>query len=216
MSRRRVSKPRALKKKASQYKGASLIYAYYKRNKEYIDKNIDPIWVKTYKGDTYKAFKNLVIEKTKYKNVKTGDYYTYNESIRRVMNSKDMNVNLSASDIYKRNLMNKIKSDKELKAELLYKSSDEKKHTYTRKWRGHGEGATEWITTFKKGYNADLLTFEGYFNMSGKNAVVYSYDNDVYIAIYKSPKDSTGATFDFIPKKEFMTNLYNNRVIKIK
>lgn len=199
-------------KKLTNVKGdkASMRYVYnfYQRNKLYIHTHIDPIWVDKKHGDYYRAFKSLVEDRMRYRNPKTDKYYTPGEAVKGVLNSKDMNPSWSASDVYANNFLSKIKSDKELKRAITNKMGIDKKYVYTRK--------DKQITRLRENYSADKIKFEGYFNVGSSNALVYCYDDDVYIIEYKSPKKGTGATFDVVGKEEFERNLENNYIIKVK
>lgn len=182
------------------------VYNFYQKNKFYIQTNIDPIWVDKKHGNYYEAFKSLVKDRMRYVNSKTGKFYTPAEAVKGVINSKDMNPGWTASDVYANNFLSKIKSDKDLKRAITNKMSDDKKYIYQRKGKE--------ITRLRDNYSADKIHFEGYYFIGSSKAIVYSYDDDVYIIEYQSPKKGTGATFDVIGKEEFERNLETNYIVK--
>ena len=204
-TRRSNSLPKLKRMKKSLKEYASddqYIRAYYLRNKKYIETNISPEWSSDKGLTAYEGFKELVKGQQEYTNPKTGNKYTVQEAIRRKINSKDLHRDWEAVDVYAHNFLQKIKSSDELKKEIIRKTSEENKITYERK----GKKGTQTITRLKDNFSAYKIFFEGYYNVMGTDAIIYSYD-DVYIIEYKSPKYGAGATFDVVPKDEFMAKL---------
>ena len=162
------------KKRRGAYKtDVAYIRAVYQHNKKKIDKNISPEWVEAY-GDSYKAFKNLILEQMKYQNPKTNKKYTVEEALKRESRSKDLNKTWTSTDISNRNFHELVKKDKDMYQ--LFKQH---------------EGI--------KKINYSAYQFEGYFNFQGRPCAVYSYNDgegstDSYFFEFQSPKDATGAT----------------------
>lgn len=216
-TRRRTSLPKIkrMKKSRSEYgSDAQYIRTYYLRNKKYIDENISREW-SIDKGQTpYEGFKELVEGQQEYTNPRTGNKYSVQEAIKKKMASKDMHKDWEAVDVYAHNFLQKIKSLDELKKNIIAKSKSEKisyeQTFYRTELNEKGEkvkvGYKKKITKLKENFSAYKIYFEGYFSVMGTDALIYSYD-DVYIVEYKSPKKGTGATFDVIPKDEFMAKL---------
>ena len=199
----RIPKIKRMKKSRKDYASDSqYIRAYYLRNKKYIDSNISSEWTEGTGRNPYEAFKFLVEKEQSYTNPKTGEAYTVQESIKRKMRSKDLHRDWEAVDVYAHNFLQKIKSTTDLKKQIIAKTKEENKMTYTRKTK-KGE---QTIVRLKDNFTAYKVFFEGYFSVMGTDALIYSYD-DVYIIEYKSPKAGAGATFDVVPKDEFMNKL---------
>ena len=195
-------------KKAKEYKSVkNYINSFYQKNKNYIDTHIRAEWIEAY-GTPKKAFQKLVEEKMSYTKFGTDRKYTVDEAIKRELNSKDMNPDWTASDVYSRNFLMKIKKDRDLRRELTLKSPEEKKIIYERK------GKT--VQRLREKLSPDKIQFKGYFNVNGTNAIVYSYDNDTYIIEYKSPKKGEGATFDVLTKEAFEMLVDNGRISKTR
>ena len=195
-------------KKAREYKSVnSYINQFYNKNKDYIDTHIRAEWIEAY-GTPKKAFQKLVEEKMSYTKFGTERKYTVDEAIRRELNSKDMNPQWTASDVYSRNFISKIKKDKDLRRELTLKSPEEKKIIYERK------GKT--IQRLRYKLSPEKVKFMGYYNINGTNAIVYGYDEDTIIIEYKSPKRGEGATFDVMTKDSFNMLIDNGRIYKTR
>ncbi len=204
-TRRSTSLPKIkrMKKSRSEYASDSqYIRAYYLRNKKYIDENISSEWSTDKDQTPYEGFKELVEGQQEYTNPKTGNKYSVQEAIKKKMASKDMHKDWEAVDVYAHNFLQKIKATTDLKKEIIKKTDESNKITYKRKTK-HGE---QTITKLKENFSAYKIYFEGYFNVMGTDALIYSYD-DVFIIEYKSPKAGAGATFDVVPKDEFMAKL---------
>lgn len=191
---------------------AQHIRAYYQKNKKYIDTHVGAEWLEAY-GTPYKAFKKLVEEKMRYKKYGTDRTYTVDEAIKREINSKDFNPMWTTSDVYSRNFLSRIKSDKDLRKAIIEKSDISKKVVYQRKGKG---GNYIQVQRLREKFKADNIKFEGYYLINGTNAIVYSYDKDTYIIEYKSPKVGQGATFDVVPKAEWDKNVNNGYINKVK
>ena len=195
-------------KKAREYKSVNnYITQFYNKNKTYIDTHIRAEWIEAY-GTPKKAFQKLVEEKMSYTKFGTERKYTVDEAIRRELNSKDMNPDWTASDVYSRNFISKIKKDKDLRRELTLKSPEEKKIIYERK------GKT--IQRLREKLSPEKVKFMGYYNINGTNAIVYAYDEDTIIIEYKSPKRGEGATFDVMTKDSFNMLIDNGRIYKTR
>lgn len=193
-------------KKAREYKSVSnYITQFYNKNKTYIDTHVRAVWIQKH-GTPKKAFEKLIEEKMSYTKFGTERKYTVDEAIKRVLNSKDMNPEWTASDVYSRNFISKLKKDKELRRELTLKSPEEKKIIYERK------GKT--IQRLRDKLSPDKVKFMGYYNVNGTNCIVYTYDDDTVFIEYKSPKRGEGATFDVMTKDSFNMLVDNGRVYK--
>lgn len=225
----KVKKP---KKKLNEYSSQeSYIEAFYRKNKDYIDNNVDPGWVADY-GTPKRAFRKLVKDKMKYDKPGLGRKYNAAEAIKAVIGSKDMNPNWSAKDVYANNFIQKIKSDKDLRTAIMNEMDEEKliKYSYIRQPRKKKEnevvddlaeslekqakieGKQIDVVKVREGFKKEKVKFEGYFNVFGTNAVVYSYEY-IYIIEYKSPKKGTGATFDVMSRWDFEKEEENGMII---
>lgn len=209
-------------KKAKEYKSVkNYINSFYQKNKNYIDTHIRAEWIEAY-GTPKKAFQKLVEEKMSYTKFGTDRKYTVDEAIKRELNSKDMNPDWTASDVYSRNFLQKIKKDRDLRREITLKSPEEKKIIYERAVYGVDEKGnkikvgSKVIQRLKEKASPDKVKFMGYYNVDGTNAIVYSYDDDTYIIEYKSPKKGAGATFDVMTKEFFDMILDNGRAFKMR
>lgn len=181
------------------------IAAFYTKNKTFIDNNIDAEWLAQI-GDPKTAFKKLIEDKMKYDNPSKGRKYNVNEAIKAVMGSKEMNPTWTARDVYANNFVQKIRSDKDLKTAIMNEMDEEKliKYSYVRKNKKKKEEETlVEVTKLREGFKKEKVKFEGYYEAYGSNATVYSYDEDIYIIEYKSPKKGTGATFQVMSKWDF-------------
>lgn len=206
-----VNKIRKTKKKYSEYSSEKkYISAYYTTNKLYIMKNIDEIYVKEKgNGDPKIAFEKLIDDKMKYDNPGKGRKYNAQEAIKAVMGSKEMNPNWTAKDVYANNFIQKIRADKDLKYAIMEQMDEEKllKYSYVSK-----KGKKVEVTKIKEGFQKDNVKFEGYFEINKTNAIVYTYDNDIFIIEYKSPKKGSGATFDVISRWDFEDGLAKGNI----
>lgn len=161
------------KKKRSQYKSdLAYIRAVYLKNKKQIDKNINEIWVETYGGNKYTAFKQLILEKMKFQNPKTKQKYTVTEAMRSEARSQDLNKDWDASYVRKRNFHELIKGNEEIK-DIFYQHEGIKRIDYNE------------------------YQFLGYFDYHGRNCVVYKY-GDSYFLEFQSPKEGTGASVMYV------------------
>lgn len=200
------------------------IAAFYKTNELYIMKNIDAGLVEKYTGPispedpdkmkklkkgTETAFRKLIKDKMKYDNPGKGRKYDANEAIKAVMGSKELNPEWTAKDVYANNFIKKIKSDRELKQAIMNEMDEEKllKYSYDSK-----KGKKVEVTKIKEGFQKENVKFEGYFEINKTNAIVYTYDNDIFIIEYKSPKKGSGATFDVISRWDFEDGLAKGNI----
>lgn len=198
------------------------IAAFYTKNKTFIDNNIDAEWL-AHIGDSKTAFKKLIEDKMKYDNPSKGRKYNVNEAIKAVMGSKEMNPTWTAKDVYANNFIQKIRSDKDLKTAIMNEMDEEKllKYSYIRQpkkkkenevvddlaesleQQAKTEGKQIDVVRIREGFQKEKVNFEGYYEVNKTNAVVYTYDKDIYIIEYKSPAKGSGATFQFMSKWEF-------------
>lgn len=170
------------RKARTKYKNdTSYIEAVYRKNKEFIDSNIEPAWINKY-GTPERAFKKLVKEQMSYKDYKTGKNKTVSAAIKTVANSKDLNKNWTNADIKYNNFQALLKKDKNLYSEFKKRNRDA---------RGR----------FKK-YNPKDLKFLGYYADSSGTAAAYKFD-DLIILEFKSPQKGTGASVAYMDEWNF-------------
>lgn len=205
--RYKKAKIKKTNKKYSQYTSDNrYITAFYNKNKTYIEVNIDSDWLAKQGNDSKKAFKKLVEERMKYDKPGLGRKYNAKEAIKAVMGSKEMNPTWTAKDVYASNFVQKIKGDKDLKTAIMNEMDEEKliKYSYVRKNKKKKEEETiVEVTKLREGFKKEKVKFAGYYEAYGSNATVYTYDEDIYIIEFKSPKKGTGATFQVMSKWDF-------------
>ena len=172
---------KALKRRSRYKSDSAYLDAVYRNNKEAIDSNIDPNWVKLHKTPKA-AFKALVREKMLEKDYTTGKNYKINKAIKKLANSKDLNKEWTNKDVMYNNFQQLIKKEKGLSKEFRKRLRDE---------RGR----------FRK-YSPKDLKFLGYYTGTNGNAAVYQI-GDLIIMEKKSPDKNTGASVSYMNETDF-------------
>ena len=169
------------RKRRTKYKSLnSWIDAVYRKNKAYIDKNINEKWLEVHR-DSKAAFKALVKEKLAEVNPKTGKNYTPSEAVLKVENSKDLHRDWTSRDVTANNFRQVFKKDKELSKK--FKDLTRENGRYT-------------------SFDPKKFDWEGWYSQNNKTKAVYKY-GDIYIIESQSPDKGQGASISIMTRYEF-------------
>lgn len=171
---------KALKSRKKYKNNSGWLDAIYRKNKSYINANINEKWVEIY-GSSKAAFKALVREQLGNVNPNTGRKYTPNQALRRVENSKDLHKDWTSRDVTANNFRQIFKKDKDLSKRF---------RDLTRK-NGRFQS-----------FDPTKFEWEGWYSMNDKSRAVYKYD-DIYIIESQSPDTGKGASVIIMTKYEF-------------
>lgn len=188
------------KRRRSSYKSDThFIRAVYLKNKEEIDRRIDPVF--TQNRSPYEAFKSLVYDRMEDYNYSVGKEgegkyrkYTISEAIRAVNNSTDMMGDYTDLDV--------AGKKKYVRAQNFYQ--------LLRKGKDSFKEFRELALRNEKGrytkYDPNQLLFRGYFHDEKGNFAAYQYGETMVIE-RQSPTDGTGASIEVTTLFEFEHNL---------